>query len=107
MKNLISELAVKRGEFIVIRVDGNVTHCGFKPTNKVIKAAIGCDLIDVVILTHDNGMPGIVMICDDTGMIDGKPVNPKATALYHSVCRPGTTHQIHGDVALVFDEDFG
>ena len=30
-----------------------------------------------------------------------KPVNKKATELYHSVCVPGTTHQIVGDVAIV------
>ena len=34
-----------------------------------------------------------------------KPVNAKATALYHSVCRPGTTHQIVGDVAIVIDAE--
>lgn len=34
-----------------------------------------------------------------------KPVNAKATALYHKVCVPGTTHQIVGDVAIVLDED--
>jgi hypothetical protein len=34
-----------------------------------------------------------------------RPVNPKATELYHSVCRPGTTHEIVGDVAIVDDED--
>lgn len=35
-----------------------------------------------------------------------KPVNAKATELYHAVCKPGTTHQIVGDVAIVNDEDF-
>jgi hypothetical protein len=35
-----------------------------------------------------------------------KPVNPKATALYHATCKPGTTHQIVGDVAIVTDADF-
>jgi hypothetical protein len=34
-----------------------------------------------------------------------KPVNPKATALYHAICRPGTTHEIVGDVAILDDED--
>lgn len=33
-----------------------------------------------------------------------KPVNAKATALYHSVCVPGTTHEIVGDVAIIDDE---
>jgi hypothetical protein len=33
-------------------------------------------------------------------------VNAKATALYHSVCHPGTTTRIYGDVAICYDEDF-
>jgi hypothetical protein len=35
-----------------------------------------------------------------------KPVNAKATELYHQQCRPGTSHQIVGDVVIVPDEDF-
>lgn len=35
-----------------------------------------------------------------------KPINPKATALYHSVCRPGTTHKIAGDVLITNDLEF-
>lgn len=34
-----------------------------------------------------------------------KPVNAKATQLYHAICRPGTTHQIVGDVAIVVDAE--
>jgi hypothetical protein len=41
------------------------------------------------------------MFVDDTGMLDGKPVNAKTTALYHRVCRPGTLHQIHGVVVII------
>jgi hypothetical protein len=32
-----------------------------------------------------------------------KPVNQKATELYHAVCKPGTTHQIVGDVIIIHD----
>jgi len=69
---------------------------------------------------------GRVMIVDDdgydvevvVGIQDGfhveerrpmrakKPVNVEATALYHGVCKPGTTHQIVGDVAIVADAAF-
>jgi hypothetical protein len=66
---------------------------------------IGADMIDTVVLRH-LGHPVQVMIVDDTGMIDGKPVNVKATELYHANCHPGTTHQIHGDVVVVPDDDF-
>jgi hypothetical protein len=34
-----------------------------------------------------------------------KPMNAKATELYHAICKPGTTHAIVGDVAIVDDED--
>jgi hypothetical protein len=46
------------------------------------------------------------MYVDDTGMIDGKPINAKATALYHARCKPGTVHQIHGHAVIVNDKDF-
>jgi hypothetical protein len=46
------------------------------------------------------------LLVDDTGLVGGKPLNAEATKLYHSVCRPGTTNTIHGDVALVLDADF-
>lgn len=36
-----------------------------------------------------------------------KPYNAKATALYHSICRPGTTHQIIGAVAIINNESGG
>jgi hypothetical protein len=34
-----------------------------------------------------------------------KPVNPRATELYLALCRPGETHQIVGDVAILHDRD--
>jgi hypothetical protein len=37
-------------------------------------------------------------------LIDGKPFNTKATALYHAICKPGTVHQIHGHVVIVNDK---
>jgi len=44
---------------------------------------------------------GTVMVVDDTGMLDGKPTNNKGTQLYRGICRPGTLHHIHGDVAIL------
>lgn len=49
---------------------------------------------------------GRVMLVDDVGLVDGKPINAEATKLYHGICRPGTTHPICGDVAIALDEDF-
>jgi hypothetical protein len=79
---------------------------------------IGAKTLDTV-----NLRDGRVMIVDDNGyetetITHGpgqvelrptkarKPVNAEATKLYHDICRPGTTHQIVGDVAIVRDEDF-
>lgn len=86
----------------VIRVNGaeeqhDVPKGGLRSIGKLI----GVDTFDTVNLRDGN-----VMLVDDTGMIDGKPVNPEATKLYHGVCRAGTTHPICGDVAIACDADF-
>jgi hypothetical protein len=59
---------------------------------------IGCTSLDTVTIDRRKQA---VMFVDDTGMIDVKPVNPKATELYHRVCKPGTVWAIHGDVVIV------
>jgi hypothetical protein len=41
------------------------------------------------------------MFVDDVGMLDRKPVNAEATALYNAVCKPGYPCSIHGDVVIV------
>lgn len=94
---------IKRGGWRVIRTDGNEMMLTTKPTIVAIQRAIHADGLDSVTLSSDRTQ---IMMCDDTGMVDGKPVNPKATALYRSICKPGTLHSIHGDVAIVNDEDF-
>lgn len=62
---------------------------------------VGADCFDVV-----NLRDGRVMLVDDTGLVDGKPLNAEATKLYHSICWPGTTAGIHGDVVIANDADF-
>jgi hypothetical protein len=58
----------------------------------------GCDYLDTITIDRRCQM---VMFMDDTGIIGGKPVNTKATAVYRAGCRPGTLHSIHGDVVIV------
>jgi hypothetical protein len=94
---------IRRGEYLIIRVDGTETRVEEKPTLHKLYRDIGCQCADTVTLDHKRQ---ILMFVDDTGMVDGKPVNPKATALYHGRCKPGTVFAIHGDVAVVNDEDF-
>lgn len=105
MSELLSRvLNTRAGEWLIIRVDGSEELVESKPFMRQIYKAIGADGCDSVTLRHDS--PAIVMIVDDTGMLDGKPVNPKATELYHTRCKPGTMWGIHGDVAICVDEDF-
>lgn len=110
---------MERGQFKVIRTDGTEETFAIKPTNKLVKLAIGAETLDTVTLSRSGrGMAETIMLLDDigTGFVSTgfgfrrvgptKPVNDKATKLYWSVCKPGTTHQIHGDVAICNDEDF-
>jgi hypothetical protein len=94
---------IRRGEYKVIRVNGEETIYEEKPTIRKIELAIDAECLDMVILDFRLKQ---VMCVDDTGMCDGKPVNPKATELYHAICKPGTLHCIHGDVVIVNDGDF-
>lgn len=88
----------------IIRVSGETEKMEIwnkRQAFSIIGKHIGADTFDTV-----NLRDGRVMIVDDTGMIDGKPVNPEATKLYHAICIPGTVHCIHGDVAIAIDKDF-
>ena len=62
---------------------------------------IGADLLDTVDLRN-----GRLMLVDDVGHAKNLPDNPEATALYHNICKPGTTHRIRGDVVIGKDTDF-
>ena len=67
-----------------------------------IEKAIGARGMDSV-----NLRDGRVMLVDDMGHViePRPPINAKATKLYWSVCVPGTTHVIVGDVAIVIDAE--
>lgn len=89
----------------IIRADGREERLDGPHAMRSLQHLIAGNGIDVVQLRH-LGRPVWVMIVDDTGFIDGRPINEKATALYHANCHPGTTHPICGDVAILLDEDF-
>jgi hypothetical protein len=96
-------IAIPPGTYKIIHVDGSEEIIAKKPSMRALTQEIGAESIDPVTLDRRNQT---IMIVDDTGMIDGKPVNSKATELYRNICKPGTVWAIHGDVALVNDEDF-
>jgi hypothetical protein len=118
----------------VIRTDGTREHHVVAAGDlRAVRALIGCDTIDTVTLSRDAKGPRQIMLVDDNGyetvcvardprgqivpaldqpfVVDiqpvraRKPVNVEATKLYHAVCRPGTTHQIVGDVAILDDQE--
>ena len=96
------ETPMKRGHYKVIRTDGTETvHQGALSVPDICRL-IGCDMLDTVTIDR---LRETVMFVDDAGMIEGKPVNPKATALYHRVCKPGTLHQIHGTAVILNGRD--
>jgi len=102
----MSSPAIKPGEYIILAADGTETLVHEKPRLEKIYKEIGCDCIDTVVLTKKRDRAEVIMQVDDTGMIDGKPVNAFATEIYHSICKLGTLWQIHGDVVLCNDRDF-
>ena len=95
---------IRQGEYRIIHTDGTEILIEEKPNMDRILKAIGAECADTVCL--DKRTRTQIMVVDDTGMVDGKPVNSKATKLYHSVCKPGTVYASHGDVALCNDLDF-
>ena len=90
----------------IIRADGTEEALPQPVGIVALSNLIGADTVDTVSLRH-LGHPLQVMLVDDAGHQLRRPVNAKATALYHANCKPGATHQIVGDVAVVFDNDFG
>ena len=94
---------MERGSYKIIKVNGEEQVFNVRPDIRRIMQQIGAETLDSVTLDRAKRT---VMLVDDTGMVDGKPANAKATDLYHGICKPGTIHQIHGDVAIVNDGDF-
>ena len=82
----------------LIRTDGSEEHLNSQ--FNAIPDLIGAETMDSVDLRD-----GRVMLVDDNGYDTDKLINQKATRLYHGVCKPGTTHQIIGDVAIVIDAE--
>lgn len=92
------------GTFVIIKTSDTAETTLEKPTMAKIQKLIGAEAVDTVNLREP--YKGYVMIVDDLGQKKDLPTNKVATALYHANCRPGTTHKIRGDVAIVWDEDF-
>lgn len=92
---------IKKGTYKIIHIDGTESVVEGKPSIDKAKHIIGCETIDAVNLGND-----IVMLVDDTGMVDGRPINLKATDLMLKRFGAQYPHKIHGDVLIVNDLDF-
>lgn len=84
----------------ILRADGRQeTHevgRGARFVREWVRRMIGANFLDYVDL-----LDGRRLVVDDTGAVNDRPVNDVATRLYRAICRPGTAHQIHGDVAVL------
>lgn len=89
----------------LIKTDSTHVDIEQPKTIAQIQELLDADCLCTVILKH-LGEPVHVMFVDDNGHERDKPVNERATELYHLNCRPGTTHQIVGDVFVLPDGDF-
>ena len=90
----------------ILRVSGTREEHAIPSKHRALDAIhklLQCECTDTV-----NLRDGRVMLVDDTGLLDGTPVNAQATALYHSIYpRARESGQpIVGDVAIALDEDF-
>jgi hypothetical protein len=93
--------------FTILRTDGTEATHQERPTMAICLAAIGAEVPDTVSIGRANTPPDDqIMLVDDAGVLKGLPVNPKASELYHRVCKPGTIWKIHGDVVLTYDRYF-
>ena len=100
-------ISFKRGTYLLIRVDGTEELFEGKPRIEEQQRLIGCNTCDVVTLERTPyGEARTIMIVDDTGMVDHKPVNEKATAIARTVFGPGYRWTIHGNVIIADDRDF-
>jgi hypothetical protein len=60
------------------------------------------DGYEIEVIRHeDREAEGVDLVLERRPTRARLPVNAKATALYHEVCKPGTTHAIVGDVAIL------
>ena len=109
----------------LLRTDGSMREIDHALSMREIDELIGAQLTDTVMLRHMHTPHA--MIVDDNGweiqvrervLPDGtshielvpvtprKPINQLGTELYLLQCKPGTTHQIVGDVYICHDSDF-
>lgn len=113
IKQLIQTvLQLKQGTYLVVDTAQNAKLITEKPTIKKIHAAIStrdrecvcCDTVRLQVAGAGGARKSIVMMVDDTGMLDDLPQNHLAFYIANAI--RNYPHDIHGTVVIVNDEDF-
>lgn len=100
--------AIGDGGYVAIMASGGVAIMKGKPDVSLICEVIDCDTLDSVTLSHKpDGVPELVMMVDDEGLLNNSPPNLEASKLAWKALGPGFVHQIHGNVVIVNDDHFG
>ena len=91
-------------EFLPVAGDRQARVIEKRGAIKTIRSMIGAPIATDTVNLRD----GRVLIVDDTGLLDGRPVNPAATALFRSIYPLAEENKtnIHGDCVIAVDEDF-
>ena len=114
LKQLIDTvLHLRRGTYLVVNTDVEANLIEQKPTMDAVREAIStperkcilCDTVSLKVPGAGSGRNPIVMMVDDTGMLDGLPRNSLATFIAKMIRQ--YPHDIHGTAVIVNDEDFG
>ena len=108
-----SVLGLRRGTYLVVNTNDEAKLIEEKPTLAKVQAAIStperecmlCDTINLRLMGAGGVKDPIVMLVDETGMLDGLPINRIAFYVAHTI--KGYQHDIHGTVVIVNDADFG
>lgn len=83
-------------ERFILHCDGRKT-----PIPEPVDYEDAADLIGATLLNVVDLRDGRMLMVDESGHPKGLPLNPFGTNLYRSVCRPGTTSTVVGDVLVV------
>lgn len=85
----------------LIKTNGEEIDFATKISSSDVAKLIGAACLTSIMLADGTH----AMCIDDTGLIDGRPINPKATLLYWQKYGPND-NAIHGDVLVVPDADY-
>lgn len=106
-------LGLERGTYLVITTEGEAKLVREIPTIHAVHRAIStadrrcvrCDTINLEVIGAGRTRGDrIVMMVDDTGMIDDLPINQLAFYIANMI--KGYPHDIHGTAVVLNDEDF-